>query len=576
MKAKVIFSTLGILIAGSSSAVNAQDYTEEQSNIWSTPVFYNSRMKEVREINGGTVFRISYEGEWTPELKGAFEYAAKMVEEVIPPCLPVTLRARLADSGSGANVSKVSVASRDNFGAMFSSERSPMTEIKAIILGEYTINAVRQFADNITETDFFDNPAKPDIIVTINRSRLGEFSLATDSREHSKLDFVTIAARDILKGMGMISSLRANGNEIIYPSGCITPFESAVLGSIGQENMADAYRKATSGSVDFFKTPAGRTICLYAPAEWVNGVSLNYFVPDPEIPMSNIFSAKIGPGTIIRDIADPAFSKLFNDILNWRVFGTSSTSAVTASHEGSTANVIEYGGTVRANGGEVSKYTGDIQIPDSPGTSQPHEPNWVRTGIVREYCEKFHPYFNGIAVDASNPGWTVSALKKDGTWDCLYRSYYSDDDFSVDFADLEFHCDNSEYARSCDGHLRIRLTQAYWTMAVAARQTMAYRSLYYVMEYLPQKVSLGLAGDYNPARASDKVLLGLKDTEGATAVRIEVKRKGSRVPTTFTVEDIPSGIVELPAYPGSSATYTAVSVNDNGTVKGEPLTIEFD
>ncbi|MDE6115669.1 MAG: hypothetical protein K2G49_11475 [Muribaculum sp.] len=43
----------------------------------------------VRNINGGTVFNVTYEGPWSKEMMGAFEYACKIWAEnlpTIPPC----------------------------------------------------------------------------------------------------------------------------------------------------------------------------------------------------------------------------------------------------------------------------------------------------------------------------------------------------------------------------------------------------------------------------------------------------------------------------------------------------------
>lgn len=51
----------------------------------------------VRSINGGTVFKVKYEGEWSNDMKGAFEYACKIWEEQMPPCLPIKIIAEVGD-----------------------------------------------------------------------------------------------------------------------------------------------------------------------------------------------------------------------------------------------------------------------------------------------------------------------------------------------------------------------------------------------------------------------------------------------------------------------------------------------
>lgn len=573
---------LSAMMQGTWGYTSAQTYVEDDGYVSSGSEPYISGMKTVREISGGTVFRISYSGAWSPEMKGAFEYAARMVEEVIPPCLPITVEARVIPGGASSALTKVSWGCRDNFGSIYENERSPMTEIKAVVLGEYVIGAVRQFADNITEDNFFDNPLKPDIIVSFNGARLGEFSFAIDSRAHDRYDFVTIASRELLRGMGMTSSIKAAVGKIIYPAGCVSPFESHVLSCLGQEDAAAAYRNATSGSLYFYGTDDGNDLNLYAPRQWSNGVSLNYFIPDDRLNMSRIMSAGIGKGTVIRDISDPTFREIFDNVLRWKIFGVSSTSAISSTHTGSTGNLIPYGGTVNFGQNDSESYATEIPgYPDLVNQTTPEDakiPAWVANNIVPEACMPYHPYYtgdNGIGVDA---GWTVSALKKDGTWDCLYRTAYDTDDFSVDFNQLEFHCGNSEYARTCDGYLRIRLTKASWTMAVGASPSLGFHSYYYVMDYLPQQVSVGLAANQptqSSASGSKTVALGLRGLEGATSVTIEQKRQGARVPNYIVVDDVKSGSVTVTAATGVRTTFTAVSSNANGTVRGEPFTLDL-
>ncbi len=51
----------------------------------------------------------------------------------------------------------------------------------------------------------------------------------------------------------------------------------------------------------------------------------------------------------------------------------------------------------------------------------------------------------------------MAILKKDGTWDIVYRVFspqYLLEDAKINMGDFEFHYDQSEYARTCDGYLR--------------------------------------------------------------------------------------------------------------------------
>lgn len=48
-----------------------------------------------RKIGGGTKFIVTYEGDWTNDMKGAFEYACKIWEEQIPTAFPIRITAKI-------------------------------------------------------------------------------------------------------------------------------------------------------------------------------------------------------------------------------------------------------------------------------------------------------------------------------------------------------------------------------------------------------------------------------------------------------------------------------------------------
>ncbi len=62
----------------------------------------------VRRINGGTVINVTYEGDWTYEMKGAFEYACKIMEEAMPPCVPINVTARIEAAKLNLNSQRIS------------------------------------------------------------------------------------------------------------------------------------------------------------------------------------------------------------------------------------------------------------------------------------------------------------------------------------------------------------------------------------------------------------------------------------------------------------------------------------
>lgn len=581
MKRACLLSVMALLAI--TPALQAADSTgeilqEEESYVSESSIPFVSGVKSWRPVAGGTVFKIYYDGEWSPEMKGALEYAAGISSEVIPPCLPITVKARLVKGGKNGFLTKVGQSSRDNMDDVYGMYRPPVSQIKAVILGEYSINALRSFADLITDESFFDSPSQPDIILTVNADRLDEFCFATAVLPHGKYDFVTIATRELLRGMGLLCPIKAADGKIIVPEGHKTPFESSVMGAIGAYDASQAFVKATSGSVPFFTTDEGKVVSLYAPSQWTNNVSLNYFNETEGLNLTRIINAQIGKGTVIRDISDITFDKLFMDELGWRVFGISSTSSPEISNTGSTENVIPFDGEIFvAAEDEASETVNVAAVPaNSPSVGTPEEPLWYTLGIVPDYCEKFHPYFNGESIESSQ-GWIVSALLKDGTWDCLYKAYASnyENSFSVPVSSLQFHKDNASYARNAEGNLRIRITRGVITQDVAVTPSMCYRSYFYVMEYLPQPPEIGVAAVQSDAAKADDntVTLGIANTEGTVSMVIERKRKGSLVPAVVEIDDFKNGTFDISVSQGVTTELTPVATNAHGTVRGATITI---
>ena len=55
----------------------------------------NIVLPNYRQINSGSKLVVTYEGDWPEEMVGAFEYAAKLWEEVLPLTLPIKITAKL-------------------------------------------------------------------------------------------------------------------------------------------------------------------------------------------------------------------------------------------------------------------------------------------------------------------------------------------------------------------------------------------------------------------------------------------------------------------------------------------------
>lgn len=89
MKRFVLFLSLFIC----TQAMTAQTSYEEDSYVSDEMVLTNFGLPAIRNIYGTSRIIPVFEGNWTNEMKGAFEYACKIWEEVLPSCFPIHIRA---------------------------------------------------------------------------------------------------------------------------------------------------------------------------------------------------------------------------------------------------------------------------------------------------------------------------------------------------------------------------------------------------------------------------------------------------------------------------------------------------
>ncbi|MCM1518439.1 MAG: hypothetical protein NC117_07345 [Pseudoflavonifractor sp.] len=115
---KILFSVFTCLAIASNAQEIYESYTYAQDEYIEQCV----NLPVVREINGGTVFNITYDGNWNYEMRGAFEYACKIWEESMPTSLPINIVAKIGkirDKSGNKPISKVDVRSMSlsNFGS---------------------------------------------------------------------------------------------------------------------------------------------------------------------------------------------------------------------------------------------------------------------------------------------------------------------------------------------------------------------------------------------------------------------------------------------------------------------------
>lgn len=306
----------------------------------------------VRQINGGTVFKVTYEPEelWDNSMRGAFEYACKIWEEQLPNSLPINILAKIGNIRGTNNMnllSKVQSTTYDfaNFETVLSSR------MKYVLLAEHNSGHNVTYVDSITNVDFFN---KPDIVITYNKSMLNSFSYSLDNTPVNKYDFVTVVLRDIARGLGFSFNMTANSQKQILEDARrpLTYYENIVRRAIGGNNLSEAYTNATQGSLTLSVNYYNNILHLYAPTVWQNGISLNYLMPEEQKKITELLSYNFGKGSVVRNIVDN-YKNIFYDFQGWKTYNlTTGYSPVYVSSDGSSSNIIAYNGDItlgRAN-----------------------------------------------------------------------------------------------------------------------------------------------------------------------------------------------------------------------------------
>ncbi|MGM9853102.1 MAG: hypothetical protein ACI30N_03940 [Muribaculaceae bacterium] len=138
-------------------------------------------------------------------------------------------------------------------------------------------------------------------------------------------------------------------------------------------------------------------------------------------------------------------------------------------------------------------------------------------------------------------------------------------------SDWTFHYDESQYARTAEGYLRARIT----TKEPGTGTDKKYHSKFFVIDYLPQKVSLSYDYVDTPATravtSSEIVRIYFSNTEGVDRIVMEKLREGSRIPSKISITDLKPGYFDVTI--NKATTFTAVGYNENGTSRGVPITI---
>ncbi|MDE6199978.1 MAG: hypothetical protein K2G06_09080, partial [Muribaculaceae bacterium] len=183
-------------------------------------------------------------------------------------------------------------------------------------------------------------------------------------------------------------------------------------------------------------------------------------------------------------------------------------------------------------------------------------------------------------------GLSLSVMKKDGSWDCIYKvPYINNEPISIKIEDLALNYDETEYARGTTGGLRYRLTKCSINpFAGSSSYTpYIYTTKYFTRDFTPQKAFIKYTPEQsvqnvNKLALSDDdwfvdVKVGISNLEGTTRVFVEQLDEGEELPFQYEVTDFRKGYFIANLDRECSTTLTVICYNDNGYQRSNTIVI---
>lgn len=556
-------------------------------------------MPNLRQTSSGTKFLVTYSGNWPEEMKGAFEYAVKMWEEVIPSSLPISITASIQPiRGTNAPLSRTSYTTRNFNHGIPSGYASTTSQVKNVLFQEYHKNMMNLYYDELTDASYLTSPH--DITITYNENRISEFSFSLDGELEDKYDFITLALRDIGYGLGCSSSLTADSanQQVFYPAVRVTPYTQRImeaLGLSGTDNQSTAYQKGTQGHllVDFYgrfsfgplsasesQTTSSTEMDLYAPSPWINSVSLNTTIPGTH-PLSKLFNHDFGKGYVMRDLSGYNWDTWFRYALKWDIeIITGITNKYTVEEAGTTENELSFNDAIV------------IESLENPDGENPYNVNYPEDDLQKSimsqqdvigygyYFTKPYEYFYTGKNNYKN-GIALNVMLKNGTWDCIFATPDPYSGITLNVEDLPLNYDKEMYARSIGGGLRYRLTRCTtYHDNLYDKDYKHYDVTHFTRDYYPQKpvikyskVHEGIATFSNDDDYFVDVEIGISNLEGAQRVMVNQWDEGERYPFSYEVTDFRKGYF-LANLDRELETKLSITVyNENGYEQSNQITI---
>lgn len=490
---------------------------------------------------GGSIINIEYKGSRiSTTIKGAFEYACKLVEECMPTVYPLNISvefSNLQDDNCLALVESYPAIEEIYWDGIVD---KVFIKRYAQVWGDYLS------LEDKYGLDFFRDSFDASIKFSANKPF--DFNLDTSRINANKYDFVTVAIQSLLKAIGFTCKAYATGNQVAISS----PANKYTLTLLNPNDAGQNYATATSGNAYIPSRKSSTTQWdLVSDAPYKPGISLNYFT-DSSNQETAIMQYGIPKGAYIRYIGS-AIQDFFS-FCEWNrpvITGGDNLNIQTSN----TKNVIKFQG--------ISK---TAQTSD--------ESTYMKNQISKlSETETFASYMSA-KQEVSDPGTYV--LLKDGSWEKYER--------------LTNLSNNEKYARSADGYLRLKEVS---TQLGLGGQYYNHNVKYQLYDYLPQKpeatlnsytASTDFAAYNNLKRTYSAVSdddifidveIGIKNIEGTTQVMVEQTDSDYPYPYTYAVEKPSDG--KFIAYMNQKypSTFKLTYLNANGQTIGDTFTIDL-
>lgn len=509
----------------------AQSVTAQKS---ASKVYVSSKapvkinLPEDRELYGGTIINVTYKGSrFSNTIKGAFEYACKLVEENVPTTFPINISVEFSNLQDSECLAKV--------------ENYPLRESMAgRFPGSDNIYVKRYYQayaadyptfENLEEgNDFFMNSI--DANIKFSSTQKFDYSIDISKISNNKYDFVTVAIQALLKAIGFTCNIYENDQKIYISS----PSNQYTSKYFYTDNPSGNYSRATSGKFRFGKWS------IVCDKPYKQGISMNYFI-DSDDKETAILQYGISKGSYIRYIGK-SLQSFFSDC-DWDR-GILTGSSSTTFNNAKTNNVISFKG---------------IEVPtvyNIKNNAYLQDDNW---NIFYNERREINP--RGLSV-----------LLKDGSWETFN-----------DYTDLK---ENEKYARTVDGYLRLKKITAINTGLGYSNYKIEYQLYDYIPqkpeaglntytlntdEYLTNN-SKRIINEEDDDEFVD-VEIGLKNTEGTKEVIVEQTDSDYPIPYSYVIDSPQEGKFITLMNKKYPSLFKLTYINENGKTIGDEFTIDL-